>query len=347
RRVVGQDEAIQAVADAVRRARAGLKDPRRPIGSFLFLGPTGVGKTELARALAEFLFDDEQAMVRIDMSEYMEKFSVSRMVGAPPGYVGYEEGGQLTEAVRRRPYQVVLLDEIEKAHPDVFNVLLQVLDDGRLTDGQGRTVDFKNTVLIMTSNVGSQVIEAGWAQADRTAAYEAMKRQVTDALRQGFRPEFLNRVDEVIVFHALSDADLAAIVDLLVADLQRRLVGQDLALTLTPAARSLIVREGTDPAYGARPLKRTIQRLVENPLARSLLQGNFKPGDTVTADADPVGGVLVFQTEGATVVADAGERRDARSTPGSAPEPPQSPFAVPGPGGRRRPDGGDGGERLN
>ncbi|MGZ6269416.1 MAG: ATP-dependent chaperone ClpB, partial [Candidatus Limnocylindrales bacterium] len=347
RRVVGQDEAIQAVADAVRRARAGLKDPRRPIGSFLFLGPTGVGKTELARALAEFLFDDEQAMVRLDMSEYMEKFSVSRMVGAPPGYVGYEEGGQLTEAVRRRPYQVVLLDEIEKAHPDVFNVLLQVLDDGRLTDGQGRTVDFKNTVLIMTSNVGSQVIEAGWAQADRTAAYEAMKRQVTDALRQRFRPEFLNRVDEVIVFHALSDADLAAIVDLLVADLQRRLVGQDLALTLTPAARSLIVREGTDPAYGARPLKRTIQRLVENPLARSLLQGDFKPGDTVTADADPVGGVLVFQTEGATVVADAAERRDARSTPGGAPEPPPSPFAVPGLGGRRRPDGGDGGERLN
>ena len=226
-RVVGQDEAIQAVSDAVRRARAGLKDPRRPIGSFLFLGPTGVGKTELARALAEFLFDDEHAMVRIDMSEYMEKFSVSRLVGAPPGYVGYDEGGQLTEAVRRRPYQVVLLDEIEKAHPDVFNVLLQVLDDGRLTDGQGRTVDFKNTVVIMTSNIGSAAIAATNARAGDDA-YEQMKREVTEALRSQFRPEFLNRVDEVIVFHALTDADLAAIVDLLLADLERRLAGQDL-----------------------------------------------------------------------------------------------------------------------
>ncbi|HEX8940169.1 MAG TPA: ATP-dependent chaperone ClpB, partial [Candidatus Limnocylindrales bacterium] len=338
-RVVGQDEAIQAVSDAVRRARAGLKDPRRPIGSFLFLGPTGVGKTELARALAEFLFDDEGAMVRLDMSEYMEKFSVSRLVGAPPGYIGYEEGGQLTEAVRRRPYQVVLLDEIEKAHPDVFNVLLQVLDDGRLTDGQGRTVDFRNTVLIMTSNVGSQAIVA--VGLDTPAAYETMKRQVTEALRQQFRPEFLNRVDEVIVFHSLSEADLAAIVDLLLADLQRRLAGQDLTLSLTPAARLLIVREGTDPAYGARPLKRTIQRLVENPLARSLLRAEFRPGESVTADADPVGSVLVFRSEGATVVADAGERRDAR-TRGTAAEAPASPFALPGLGGRR-PDGGDGG----
>jgi len=312
-RVVGQDEAIQAVSDAVRRARAGLKDPRRPIGSFLFLGPTGVGKTELARALAEFLFDDESAMVRIDMSEYMEKFAVSRLVGAPPGYVGYEEGGQLTEAVRRRPYQVLLLDEIEKAHPDVFNVLLQVLDDGRLTDGQGRTVDFKNTVVIMTSNIGSTAIAATSGQAG-DAAYEQMKRDVTDALRSHFRPEFLNRVDEVIVFHALTDDDLAAIVDLLVVDLEQRLAGQDLVLELTAAAKALIVREGTDPAFGARPLKRTIQRLVENPLARAIVAGEFRPGDRITADADLVSGTLVFSSEGATVVTDT-TRRDARSTP--------------------------------
>src|SRR5664280_2585301 len=292
-RVVGQDEAIQAVSDAVRRARAGLKDPRRPIGSFLFLGSTGVGKTELARALAEFLFDDETAMARIDMSEYMEKFSVSRLVGAPPGYVGYEEGGQLTEAIRRRPYSVVLLDEIEKAHPDVFNILLQVLDDGRLTDGQGRTVDFRNTVLIMTSNVGSQFIsgfaergDAGDTERRTDAlAYEQMKRHIIEALRIQFRPEFLNRIDEIIVFHSLTDADLAAIVDLLIADLQKRLATQEIVLELTPAARSLIVREGTDPAYGARPLKRTIQRLVENQLARALLRGEFKPGTAVMADA--------------------------------------------------------------
>jgi ATP-dependent Clp protease ATP-binding subunit ClpB len=309
-RVVGQDEAIQAVADAVRRARAGLKDPRRPIGSFLFLGPTGVGKTELARALAEFLFDDENAMVRIDMSEYMEKFAVSRLVGAPPGYVGYDEGGQLTEAVRRRPYQVVLLDEIEKAHPDVFNVLLQVLDDGRLTDGQGRTVDFKNTIVIATSNIGSAAIAATSARAG-DAAYEEMKREVTEVLRSQFRPEFLNRIDEVIVFHALTDVDLGAIVDLLVADLARRLAQQDIVLELTPAAKALIVREGTDPAYGARPLKRTIQRLVENSLARALVAGEFRPGDRVTADADITSGTLVFSSEGTRVVADAG-RRDAR-----------------------------------
>jgi ATP-dependent Clp protease ATP-binding subunit ClpA len=350
-RVVGQDEAIQAVSDAVRRARAGLKDPRRPIGSFLFLGPTGVGKTELARALAEFLFDDEAAMVRIDMSEYMEKFSVSRLVGAPPGYVGYEEGGQLTEAVRRRPYQVVLLDEIEKAHPDVFNVLLQVLDDGRLTDGQGRTVDFRNAVVIMTSNVGSQFV-AGFAPrgdaAEDAAAYEAMKRQITEALRVQFRPEFLNRIDEVIVFHGLGEADLAAIVDLLLADLGRRLADQDLALELTPAAKSLILREGTDPAYGARPLKRTIQRLVENPFARALVAGEFKPGDRVVADADAIGGTLVFRTATATVVADAAARRDARSA-GTGRGRPAAPA------GRRAsglwvPGGGpsdDGGELVN
>jgi ATP-dependent Clp protease ATP-binding subunit ClpB len=309
-RVVGQDEAIEAVSDAVRRARAGLKDARRPIGSFLFLGPTGVGKTELARALAGFLFDDEQAMVRIDMSEYMEKFAVSRLVGAPPGYVGYEEGGQLTEAVRRRPYQVVLLDEIEKAHPDVFNVLLQVLEDGRLTDSQGRTVDFRNTVVIMTSNVGSQAIQAG-GRSD--AEHEAMRRQLMDQLRLQFRPEFLNRIDEVIVFHALTDAELAAIVDLLLADLQRRLAEQDIALELTPAARAVIAREGHDPAFGARPLRRTIQRLVENPFARALLEGQIRPGDHVTADADPVGGTLVFSASSGTIVADAGSRRDARA----------------------------------
>ncbi len=316
-RVVGQDEAIQAVSDAVRRARAGLKDPRRPIGSFLFLGPTGVGKTELARALAQFLFDDEQAMVRLDMSEYMEKFAVSRLTGAPPGYVGYEEGGQLTEAVRRRPYQVILLDEVEKAHPDVFNVLLQVLDDGRLTDGQGRTVDFRNTVVIMTSNVGSQQIAAFSGRTD-SESYEAMKRQVTDQLRGVFRPEFLNRVDEVIVFHSLTDADLAAIVGLLVSDLEHRIAANDLVLQLTPAALTVIQREGTDPAYGARPLKRTIQRLVENPFARAMLSGSFHPGDTVVADADPVRGTLVFSTEGASVVSDPSERRDAR-TPGGGP----------------------------
>jgi len=318
-RVVGQDEAIQAVSDAVRRARAGLKDPRRPIGSFLFLGPTGVGKTELARALAEFLFDDEHAMVRLDMSEYMEKFSVSRLVGAPPGYVGYEEGGQLTEAVRRRPYQVVLLDEIEKAHPDVFNVLLQVLDDGRLTDSQGRTVDFRNTVVIMTSNVGSTSIAAVGGRGDE--AYEEVRRQVQDALRLQFRPEFLNRIDEVIVFHSLTDADLAAIVDLLLADLGRRLAEQDIELEPTPAARALIAREGTDPAFGARPLRRTIQRLVENPLARGLLQATFRPGDRVTVDADPVGGTLVFRADDRTLVTETGERRDARAAEPAASAP--------------------------
>jgi ATP-dependent Clp protease ATP-binding subunit ClpB len=347
-RVVGQDEAIEAVSDAVRRARAGLKDPRRPIGSFLFLGPTGVGKTELARALASFLFDDENAMVRLDMSEYMEKYSVSRLVGAPPGYVGYEEGGQLTEAVRRRPYVVLLLDEIEKAHPDVFNVLLQVLDDGRLTDGQGRTVDFKNTVIIMTSNVGSQFI-TGFAPrgdaAEDAAAYQAMKRQITESLRLQFRPEFLNRVDEVIVFHSLNDAHLAAIVDLLMADLGRRLADQDLTLELTPAAKAVILREGTDPAYGARPLKRTIQRLVENPFARALVTGEFKPGDRVVAEADAIGGTLVFSTRDATVVADAAPTRDARRGRGD-----KEPAAT---GGKRGsgpwvpPKEPEGGELLN
>ncbi|HEY5519808.1 MAG TPA: ATP-dependent chaperone ClpB [Candidatus Limnocylindrales bacterium] len=312
KRVVGQDEAVAAVSDAVRRARAGLKDPRRPIGSFIFLGPTGVGKTELARALAAFLFDDEQAMTRIDMSEYMEKHSVSRLIGAPPGYVGYEEGGQLTEAVRRRPYQVILLDEIEKAHPDVFNVLLQVLDDGRLTDGQGRTVDFKNTVIVMTSNVGGQFI-SGYAGRRDEESYEQMKAQVTETLRQVFRPEFLNRIDEIIVFHSLTEADLAHIVGLLLDDLARRLADHDLALEVTPAAQTLIGREGHDPMYGARPLRRSIQRLVENPLARALLEGRFKPGTRIKVDADPVSGTLVFTDGGETIVTTAAdERRDVR-----------------------------------
>jgi ATP-dependent Clp protease ATP-binding subunit ClpB len=311
RRVVGQDEAIEAVSDAVRRARSGLKDPKRPIGSFIFLGPTGVGKTELARALAEFLFDDEQAMTRLDMSEYTEKFAVSRLMGAPPGYVGYEEGGQLTESVRRRPYQVILLDEVEKAHSDVFNVLLQVLEDGRLTDGQGRTVSFRDTVVIMTSNVGSQFISAFAGRPDENA-YEQMKRQVVETLRLQFRPEFLNRVDEVIVFHSLTEADLAAIVGLLLADLQRRLADQDLELELTPAARRVISSEGHDPAYGARPLRRAIQRLVENPLAKALLSGRFSPGTRIVADADPMSGTIVFSQGDATVVASSGDRRDAR-----------------------------------
>jgi ATP-dependent Clp protease ATP-binding subunit ClpA len=257
----------------------------------------------------------------------MEKFAVSRLIGAPPGYVGYDEGGQLTEAVRRRPYQVVLLDEIEKAHPDVFNVLLQVLDDGRLTDSQGRTVDFKNTVIIMTSNIGSSAIAAAGGRAG-DEAYESMKREVTDLLRQAFRPEFLNRVDEVIVFHSLTDADLERIVDLLLVDLERRLAGAEIELDLTAAAKALIVREGTDPAYGARPLKRTIQRLVENPLARAIVAGEFKPGDRVTADADLVNSTLVFSTGAATVVTE-GTKRDARRR-GGQPEAPTPPAAVGG-----------------
>jgi ATP-dependent Clp protease ATP-binding subunit ClpB len=340
KRVVGQDEAVAAVSDAVRRARAGLKDPRRPIGSFIFLGPTGVGKTELARALASFLFDDEQAMTRIDMSEYMEKYAVSRLIGAPPGYVGYDEGGQLTEAVRRRPYQVILLDEIEKAHPDVFNVLLQVLDDGRLTDGQGRTVDFKNTVVVMTSNVGSQFITSYAGLRDDTS-YEQMKTQVTDTLRQVFRPEFLNRIDEIIVFHALTEDDLAQIVDFLLADLSRRLADHDLELDVTPQARTLIAREGNDPAYGARPLRRSIQRLVENPLARALLEGRFKPGTLIKVDADPVGGTIVFSDGGQTIVTStAEERRDIRgSTSGTAEREAVDPLGTPA--------GSNGGNRLN
>jgi len=283
-RVVGQNQAIEAVSSAIRRARAGLQDPNRPLGSFIFLGPTGVGKTELARALAEFLFDNEQAMIRIDMSEYQEKHTVSRLIGAPPGYVGYEESGQLTEAVRRRPYSVVLFDEIEKAHPEVLNVLLQLLDDGRLTDGKGRTVDFKNTVVIMTSNLGSQYL-AERAQRSTRELDEGTRRMVTDALREHFRPEFLNRIDEIIFFHPLGRDDLKAIVDIQLRGVSRRLGERKISIELTDAAREQLVSEGYDPAYGARPLKRTIQRRLLDPLALRVLQGEFTDGDLVLIDA--------------------------------------------------------------
>jgi ATP-dependent Clp protease ATP-binding subunit ClpB len=285
KRVIGQDEAIVAVSNAIRRARAGLQDPNRPLGSFLFLGPTGVGKTELARALAEFLFDDEQAMVRIDMSEYQEKHTVSRMIGAPPGYVGYEEAGQLTEAVRRRPYAVVLFDEIEKAHPEVLNVLLQLLDDGRLTDGKGRTVDFKNSVVIMTSNLGSAYMTEDVSEGTR--------RKVTDALREHFRPEFLNRIDEIVFFHPLGREHLKRIIDIQIAGLTKRLEERKIHVSLADAAKELLVREGYDPIYGARPLKRTIQRRVLDPLALRVLEGDFGEGDTIRIDDS--GGGLVFE----------------------------------------------------
>jgi len=288
KRVVGQAEAVQAVANAVRRSRAGLQDPNRPVGSFIFLGPTGVGKTETARALAEFLFDDEQAMVRIDMSEYMEKHAVARLIGAPPGYVGFEEGGQLTEAIRRRPYSVILFDEIEKAHPDVFNILLQILDDGRLTDSQGRTVDFRNTVIIMTSNIGSQ-----WILETGTSDWALVETQVTGALRQHFRPEFLNRVDDIVIFRPLGEAQIATIVDLQLVRMAKLLAEKKITLTVTDEAKQLLATEGYDPAFGARPLKRTIQRLVQNPLAMALLEGKFKDGDAIVARA--AGGHLVFE----------------------------------------------------
>ncbi len=281
-RVVGQDEAVTAVANAIRRARAGLQDPNRPLGSFVFLGPTGVGKTELARALAEFLFDDEQAIVRIDMSEYQEKHTVSRLIGAPPGYVGYEEAGQLTEAVRRRPYAVVLFDEIEKAHPEVLNVLLQLLDDGRLTDGKGRTVDFRNTVVIMTSNVGSHLI-AEQALAGHSTLDERVRRQLTEALQAHFRPEFLNRIDDTIFFHALSREDIRQIIDIQLAGLVRRLEERKIGLRLSDGARDMLIAEGYDPVYGARPLKRVLQRRVLDPLAMGVLQGDFKENDVVTS----------------------------------------------------------------
>ena len=284
-RVIGQREAIVAVSNAVRRARSGLADPNRPIGSFLFLGPTGVGKTELARALAEFLFDDERAMIRIDMSEYMEKHTVARLIGAPPGYVGYDEGGQLTEAVRRRPYSVILFDEIEKAHGDVFNVLLQVLDDGRLTDGQGRTVDFRNTVVIMTSNLGSHLFQEG-ESADK------VRPRIMQTLRESLRPEFLNRIDEIVIFHQLGREEIAEIVKIQLNTLRRRLGERRITLELTPSAEEALVREGYDPAYGARPLKRAIQRLLQDPLALAILNGDFHEGDTIVAGAQ--GGRIVF-----------------------------------------------------
>ena len=291
-RVVGQDDALARVANAVRRSRSGLADPRRPIGSFLFLGPTGVGKTELARALAEFLFDDERAMIRLDMSEYMEKHSVARMIGAPPGYVGYEEGGQLTEQVRRHPYSVVLLDEIEKAHPDVFNVLLQILEDGRLTDGKGRTVDFRNTVIVMTSNVGSSAIFELAATDPKRARAEAM-----DALRHIFRPEFLNRVDDIVIFLPLGKEQLDHIVDLQLAQVAKLLEGKHVALRLSPAARELVLREGYDAAYGARPLRRAIQRLIQDPLAMDILDGKILPGDDVLVDVDSKTGEMRFERQ--------------------------------------------------
>jgi ATP-dependent Clp protease ATP-binding subunit ClpB len=296
KRVIGQDEAVLAVAEAVIRARSGLKDPKRPIGSFLFLGPTGVGKTELARALAEFLFDDERAMIRIDMSEYQEKHTVSRLVGAPPGYIGYDEGGQLTEAVRRRPYSVILFDEIEKAHHDVFNILLQVLDDGRLTDGQGHTVDFKNTIVILTSNIGShRILE--YKGAFEGEAYRRMKETVLGELRNAFRPEFLNRLDEIIVFHALSEEHLKQIVEIQLAGLRARLAERHIRLELTDKARTRLVRSGYDPNYGARPLKRAIQREIETRLAKLILGGDVKDGQTIYIDTDSTGSGLTFRME--------------------------------------------------
>jgi ATP-dependent Clp protease ATP-binding subunit ClpB len=280
RRVVGQDDAIVAVSNAVRRARSGLQDPQRPIGSFIFMGPTGVGKTELAKALAAFMFDSETAMVRIDMSEYMEKHAVARLIGAPPGYVGYEEGGYLTEAVRRRPYSVVLFDEIEKAHPEVFNVLLQILDDGRMTDGKGRTVDFTNTIIIMTSNVGSQ-----WIQELGGGSAAEMARRVMAALRETFKPEFLNRIDETIIFHSLAPEQIGAIVDIQLADLRQRLARMQMSLELTDAARDLLAQKGYDPVYGARPLKRAIQQTIENPLSMEILKGTVTAGKRIRVDA--------------------------------------------------------------
>lgn len=276
-RLIGQNEAVDAVSNAIRRSRAGLSDPNRPIGSFLFLGPTGVGKTELCKALASFLFDTEEAMVRIDMSEFMEKHSVARLIGAPPGYVGYEEGGYLTEAVRRRPYSVVLLDEVEKAHTDVFNILLQVMDDGRLTDGQGRTVDFRNTVIVMTSNLGSQLIQ----EMSSKFNYDEIKAAVMDLVSQHFRPEFINRIDESVVFHSLTKEQIAKIAAIQINYLHHRLKQQNITLEVTSEALSHLAEAGFDPVYGARPLKRTIQQKLENPLAQSLLTGKFKSGDTI------------------------------------------------------------------
>jgi ATP-dependent Clp protease ATP-binding subunit ClpB len=295
RRVIGQDEAVTAVAEAVIRARSGLSDPNRPIGSFIFLGPTGVGKTELARALAGYLFDDERAMIRIDMSEYGEKHSVSRLIGAPPGYVGYDEGGQLTEAVRRRPFSVVLFDEIEKAAPDVFNVFLQILDDGRLTDGQGRTIDFKNTILIMTSNIGSnRILDA--SATGGGAEYAVMRATVLDELRRHFRPEFLNRVDEIVVFQALTEVQLEKIVSIQLDRLRARLTDRRIELDITDGAIRHLVKVGYDPVYGARPIKRAVQRELETPLGRKILGGDVREGDRVYVDYDEHRGAITFTT---------------------------------------------------
>jgi ATP-dependent Clp protease ATP-binding subunit ClpB len=292
-RVVGQDEALERVSNAIRRSRAGLSDPKRPIGSFIFLGPTGVGKTELARALAEFLFDDEKAMVRIDMSEYMEKHAVSRLIGAPPGYVGYEEGGQLTEQVRRHPYAVILFDEIEKAHPDVFNVLLQIMDDGRLTDGKGRTVDFRNTVIIMTSNLGSSFLQAEGLRSEKD--FDEASKHVINALHGHFKPEFLNRVDDIIIFRPLGKEQLVKIIELRLEDVRHLLADRKISLELTDAAKDLLFAEGFDPNFGARPLKRAIQKMVQDPLALKILDGEVLHGDHVIVDGDKKTGKMKFE----------------------------------------------------
>jgi ATP-dependent Clp protease ATP-binding subunit ClpC len=310
-RFVNQDEAVTAISEAIRRSRAGLTDPKRPIGSFMFLGPTGVGKTEMVRTLAWFLFGDENAMVRLDMSEFQEEHTTSRLIGAPPGYIGYDEGGQLTEAVRRRPYSVILLDEIEKAHPKVFNTLLQIMDDGRLTDGHGRTVNFKNTVVIMTSNAGVDIIRResriGFAVSKDKAttekqSYEDMKKKVMAEIQKAFRPEFLNRLDDIIVFHELSEEQLRRIVDLMIKDLESRLAERKIGLELTEKAKSWLSKEGYDPIYGARPLRRVIEREVENPLSSKVLRGEIKEGDTVKVDVDKEN-KLTFKTKTAAKVA--------------------------------------------